>query len=181
MKPDRGGKMTPANGPEIKTLRAPARFGQSPSVAWMSASAATAAVSARRMRGPRLRRITRGPARIAARSSSSKPPSGPIKRPTPPSARAPRERVERARLFRLLVAEDEESIRRPMPERLFERLGRDLRRPDHAALLAGLDRVRAQTLQVDARDLGVPGDERPQVAARPSRSPSAPYSRDVRA
>ena len=51
----------------------------------MSASAATAAVSARRMRGPRLRRSTRGAERIAARSESSKPPSGPIKRLTPPS------------------------------------------------------------------------------------------------
>ena len=52
----------------------------------MSASAATAAVSARKMRGPRLKRNMRGVLRIAARSSSSKPPSGPISKPTPPSA-----------------------------------------------------------------------------------------------
>src|SRR6185437_9711555 len=56
---------------------------QSPKCAWMSASAATAAVSARRMRGPRLSRNTRGRRPICARSSSSKPPSGPISSPTP--------------------------------------------------------------------------------------------------
>ena len=141
--------------------RRPRPFGQSPSVAWMSASAATAAVSARRMRGPRLRRTTRGAARIAARSSSSKPPSGPISRPTPPSRVRPRERVERIRLFRLLVAEDEQPLRRPAREapRRAAR-GGDFGRPDHAALLAGLDRVRAQALEIDARDLGAPGDDR---------------------
>src|SRR5208283_199302 len=70
------------------------------------------------------------------------------------------QRVERARLRRLLVAEDDEPLGRPMRERLFERLGRgDLRRPDHAALLAGFDRVGAQTLEIYARDLGATGDE----------------------
>src|SRR5271170_2593605 len=47
------------------------------------------------------------------------------------------ERVERARLRRLLVAEREETLGRPLRERLFKRLRRpDLRRPDHAALFA---------------------------------------------
>src|SRR6202044_3859850 len=55
------------------------------------------------------------------------------------------QRVERARLRRLLVAEDDEPLVRPAAKRLFERLGRgDLRRPDHAALLAGFDGVGAQ-------------------------------------
>jgi len=58
-------------------------LGQSPSVAWISVSAATAAVSARNTLGPRLSRMTPGTARIAERSSSSNPPSGPIIRPTP--------------------------------------------------------------------------------------------------
>ena len=42
-------------------------------------------------------------------------------------------------------------------------------------------RVGAQALEVDARDLGAPGDERPAIAARPSPPPSAPYSRGGRA
>ena len=131
----------------------------------MSASAATAAVSARRMRGPRLRRSTRGADRIAARSSSSKPPSGPISRPTPALVRARvGERVERVGFLRLLVAEDEEPLGRPAFERFAERLDRrNLRNPDHAALFAGLDRVGPQTLEIDAGDLGVAGDDRPQA------------------
>jgi hypothetical protein len=42
--------------------------------------------------------------------------------------------------------------------------GRDLRNPDHAALFASLNRVGAQTLQIDAGDLGVPCDDGPQAA-----------------
>ena len=138
-------------------------FGQSPSVAWMSASAATAAVSARRIRGPRLRRKTRGLARIAARSSSSKPPSGPTRRPTP-SLRADFASASSGLACGASSSQKTmQPLGRPAGERLFERLGRgDLGRPDHAALLAGFDGVGAQTLEVDARDLGAPGDERPQ-------------------
>src|SRR5262245_52902224 len=55
----------------------PPRYRQSPSTAATSASAATAAVSARRMRGPSASRTTFGALRSAARSSSANPPSGP--------------------------------------------------------------------------------------------------------
>src|SRR5580698_579409 len=75
------------------------------------------------------------------------------------------ERMERTAQFRLLVAEDEQPLGRPAFERFRKGLyGRDLRNPDHAALLASLDRVGAQTLQIDAIDLGVTGDDRPQPA-----------------
>ena len=48
----------------------------------------------------------------------------------------------------------------PMRQRLIQRLGLgDLRRPDHAALLAGLDCVGAQEVEVDARGLGAAGQE----------------------
>ena len=53
-------------------------YRQSPSTAWTSASAATAAVSARRMRGPSDSRTILVSLSSAARSSSAKPPSGPI-------------------------------------------------------------------------------------------------------
>ena len=131
----------------------------------MSASAATAAVSARRIRGPRFRRSTRGAERIAARSSSPKPPSGPIRRPTPLSARAPSRRLEWTGLSRLFVAEDEQPLGRPAFERFGKGLdGRNLRNPDHSALFASLDGIRLQPLQIDARDLGVTRDDRPQPA-----------------
>jgi hypothetical protein len=55
---------------------------QSPIVACTRASAATAAVSARRMRGPSGIAVTKGSARSRRRSSSEKPPSGPISRPS---------------------------------------------------------------------------------------------------
>ena len=130
----------------------------------MSASAATAAVSARRMRGPRLMRTTRGRDRIAARSSSSKPPSGPIRRLTPPSAREPASASSGLACLRLLVAEHQQPPGRPALERLGKRLDRrDFRRPDHAALLASLDRIQAQTLEVHAGDLGVARDDGPQA------------------
>ena len=35
--------------------------------------------------------------------------------------------------------------------------------PDHAALLASLDRVGLETLKIDPGDLGVAGDDRPQA------------------
>src|SRR5262249_4106747 len=57
-------------------LRAP--HGQSPNTACQTASAASAAVSARMIRGPRLTGRTKAEALIAARSSESKPPSGPV-------------------------------------------------------------------------------------------------------
>ncbi len=51
---------------------------QSPAAVCTTASAATAAVSARKMRGPSAIRDVRGRRRSAARSSSPNPPSGPI-------------------------------------------------------------------------------------------------------
>ena len=48
----------------------------------MIASAATAAVSARRMRGPNGMAVTKGRAWSCRRSSSEKPPSGPTSRPS---------------------------------------------------------------------------------------------------
>ena len=50
-------------------------------------------------------------------------------------------------------------------ERLVERLRRqNLRRPDHAALLAGLDGVGLEPLEIEPRDLGAPGDDGPQAS-----------------
>src|ERR1700722_3643723 len=75
------------------------------------------------------------------------------------------ERVERARLLRLFVAKYEEPLRRPALKRFgkgFDR--RNLRNPDHPALLASLDCVGLETLKVDPGDLGVAGDVRPQSA-----------------
>ncbi len=131
----------------------------------MRVSAATAAVSARSTRGPRLSRRTLGTARIAARSRSSKPPSGPMIRPTPWRRRRVRKRVERTRLRRLFVAKDEQPFGRPFGEDPVERLGaQDFGRPDHAALLAGLDRVGHEALDIEPRDLGAPRQDRPQAA-----------------
>src|SRR6056297_774540 len=54
---------------------------QSPSLACQSVIAATAAVSARRMRGPKLTAWVNGKSRRRLRSRSEKPPSGPIRMP----------------------------------------------------------------------------------------------------
>src|SRR5690606_14693282 len=59
---------------------------QSPAIAIHSAVAAIAAVSPRRMRGPRLMGRAWGSARTAARSASSNPPSGPISKAAAPLA-----------------------------------------------------------------------------------------------
>ena len=153
----------PARPPAVgnQTLSPRRHFGQSPSVAWMSVSAATAAVSARRIRGPRLRRSTRGAARIAARSSSSKPPSGPTSRPTPFSAPTS---PSASRALACGASSSQKTMRRSggQSASAFSSLSGATTSgdPDHAALLAGFDRVGAQTLEVDARGLGAPGDER---------------------
>ena len=66
-----------ASGPSIRPPKSPHR-------AWMTAIAASGAVSVRRMRGPR-RTPVKPAARAAARSASLKPPSGPISRVMSPS------------------------------------------------------------------------------------------------
>ena len=113
MKPHHGGKM--ANAAVMLKLTPLWPFGQSPSVAWMSASAATAAVSARKMRGPRLRRTTRETpkgSRRARRCRSRLPAQSAGRR------RRPRVRFASASSglagLRLLVAEHEEAVGRPV-------------------------------------------------------------------
>ena len=63
-------------------------YRQSPAAAIHAATAASAAVSARRMRGPRLIACALGAARIAAASSGVKPPSGPVRISAGPGAKA---------------------------------------------------------------------------------------------
>ena len=131
----------------------------------MSASAATAAVSARRMRGPRLTRTTRGSGQDRRALVLVEAAFRPDQEADAAVRAGARQRIEWARLFGLLVAEHQQPPGRPALERLGKRLDRrDFRRPDHAALLASLDRVQAQTLEVDAGDLGVARDDRPQAA-----------------
>ncbi len=140
---------------------------QSPKVAWTSASAATAAVSARRTRGPRLSRTN-------ARDGEDRRPLALIEaafRPDEETGAGLRlgcgKRRERVGLRRVLVAEDEQAPGRPCGERPVERLRREnVRRPDRAALLAGLDGVGLETFDVEPRHLGAPGDH----GSQPSRA-----------
>ena len=61
---------------------------KSPATDCQIASAARAAVSARRMRGPSVTGVTKGSARNISRSAGSKPPSGPVRMAAGPSCRA---------------------------------------------------------------------------------------------
>src|SRR5690606_9496229 len=73
---------------QVKSVLRPlAAHRQSPSAACHSASAATAAVSARRTRGPRLTATVCGSDRRRSDSSAEKPPSGPIRIAQGPDAR----------------------------------------------------------------------------------------------
>src|ERR1700687_5338851 len=61
------------------------------------------------------------------------------------------QRLERIRLRRLLVAEDERALGGPARERRVKRLRRrDLGKPDHAALLGGLARIGGEAREIEA-------------------------------
>ena len=134
---------------------------QSPSVALTRARAATAAVSARIMRGPSEIGRTKGWAQSSARSSSSNPPSGPIstasgrrpfageRRKRRGDAAPPRRQKIRSRSASQSASSVGELLR----------LGH-LRHPQDAALLGGLDRIGAQPLHIDALGHGAARDHR---------------------
>ena len=131
-----------------------AQHHQSPRVDCHSVSAATAAVSARRMRGPRRTGWAQAIARSRARSASEKPPSGPIRIAQGPprsfvaSAAAKRDgcpmrapRAPRRRTGSAAPAGQSSSSAVELLRRL------DRRHEGAAALLGGLDRMGLQPVR----------------------------------
>ena len=104
----------------VRAWRKPAQCGaggafrQSPSAAWTRASAATAAVSARRIRGPSGSAVTNGRERRIWRSSAEKPPSGPISTASGDGASA--DRIDRGSAP--ASPSSQKTIRRPVLARL---------------------------------------------------------------
>ena len=135
---------------------------QSPSTALTRASAATAAVSARITRGPSEIGTTKGCLRRSARSSGSKPPSGPISTASGrgcSAASAAKGEADRRRL----VGKDQEPRRVPCFEhwRRASR-GAHLRHAQNPALLGGLDGIGEKPVGVDALGHRAPRDHRLQ-------------------
>ena len=130
---------------------------QSPSAACTSASAATPAVSARRIRGPSDSRSVRGCRSSSARSSSANPPSGPIRTSIP--SVADQSLLQRLQRDMPMSAASSQNTSRRLVSRSLEiaierdRLG-DRGKAQDAALLGGLDDIGAHPLAVDPRDLG---------------------------
>ena len=134
--------------------RPPARFDgyQSPARRHPKAIAATRrGVGAQDARAERDRRTACGSARIAARSSSLKPPSGPIRIAAGPGrARSPARRAAR------LVGEEQRALRRPVAQQRLEleRLGRasgSAVRSHCSAASIACARSRSRLTPVDAR------------------------------
>ena len=104
----------------------------------------------------------------AARSSAAKPPSGPISTasgigPAVGAARL-RQRGDRVLYLRVLVAEDQKPGGIALGDHPVQAQRRgNFRQRQDAALLGRLDRIGAHAVEVDARDLGVPGDDRLQA------------------
>ena len=135
---------------------------QSPRTDWTSARAATAAVSARRMRGPREIRNTLEFFRICSRSASSKPPSGPISSVADArgagfaARRRPAQNRDGIGDLGVFVAEDQQPLAQgSQPVRKIARFD-DLRHVQQTALFRGLDHIGAQALQIHAPNLSAP-------------------------
>ena len=136
---------------------------QSPSCAWINASAATAAVSARKMRGPSERRNTLGKRNIACPLGFVEPSLRSDQQGDAARRRPIGERRDRIGLRRFLVAEDQQPLCRPMSERLVERLFRQyFGQPDDAALFGRFLRIGAKPIEIDAARLGAAGHDRPE-------------------
>jgi hypothetical protein len=137
---------------------------QSPAVAWMTASAATAAVSARRIRGPSGIAVTKGRACNCARSASENPPSGPMMTPSFFSAIPCR---ISSGLF-VSASSSQKISRRSVSqsgEELVELHGSAaVRDRQDAALLRRLGGVGGHALDIDLRNLGVMRHHRLQHA-----------------
>ena len=125
---------------------------QSPSADCQRVSAATAAVSALRMRGPRLIRVTNGRPDSRLRSASEKPPSGPIRiaHLSPPAAvsacRAP---------TRASFAIDQLSVFGPVCQHAVKLCEiRNLRHERPAALFCCFNRMGLQPIPPDAFGIG---------------------------
>ena len=168
------------SGLTIRSTYPPRRLPvQSPSTAWTSASAATAAVSARRIRGPsdslRVSRLSQQHRALFLGKSAFRPDQDvdPVAAANSPCSACTG--------FSASAASSQKTSRR-CPSRPVEiaierhRLG-DHGKAEDAALLGGLDDIGAHPLAVDPRDLGEAGQDRLQAMRRPSRRPSAPCSR----
>ena len=132
---------------------------QSPTSACQQASAARAAVSARRMRGPSPTAVTSFMRRSAASSAGAKPPSGPT---TIAHGAARAARIEAGqhlgdrRTAAGLVAHQQPPPRRPVGEQAGELHRRaHLGHAEPFGLLRRFDRIGAQPLDVHALDVGV--------------------------
>ena len=136
---------------------------QSPKTAWTSASAAIAAVSARKIRGPKAMRTTIGRRRSSSRSSSENPPFR-ANQDSKRLVRAPtlsEEGCHRITHLGILIAKDQQAIGRRRDLFEWHRFG-NLRHPKNAALLGRLNRIGAHAIEIDARNLRVPGHDRLQ-------------------
>ena len=118
------------------------------------------------MRGPSASRTVFGDLSSAARSSAAKPPSGPIRTASGNAVTlspAPRlhQRGNRVLHLGLLVAEHQEAGGGALAEHLLQRPRlADVRQCQDTALFGRLDGIRPQALEIDARDLGVPREDR---------------------
>ena len=128
------------------------------------ASAASAAVSARRMRGPS-RPARRTHAREAPHvPSGSKPPSGPV-RIAKGRSFSRRERSRHRRRIAALVAENQTTLLRPRRQQLVERERRAHFGDAHpSGLFRRLDGIGAHPLQIDPAHDGAAGEDRLQHA-----------------
>ena len=170
MSTKRGGD--PAGLPEAVNAGPPPA--QSPSAAWTSASAATAAVSARSTLGPKRTRSTPGCCTSRARSSSANPPSGPIRRSTPLAAVLPF-CIACASDWRYLAASSQNTAgavhRAGSDSARVSPVRRRLRCLTIPHWLGRLDDIGPHPLDVDPRDLGEAGQNRlQQYVTEPSSS-----------